>query len=88
MRCMKTYVVEKTDNAVTLGLKNVDMTIIQALMDALNNIEDVLLVRYEEEHPELEDNLLFVKVKEGNDPLATIKEAADELSKYFAEIVS
>ncbi|HKM09068.1 MAG TPA: RpoL/Rpb11 RNA polymerase subunit family protein [Candidatus Methanomethylophilaceae archaeon] len=85
---MKTYVVEKTDDTVTLGLKNADMTIIQALMDTLNNIEDVLLVRYEEEHPDLEDNLLFVKVKEGGDPMATVKAAADKLSQYFAEIVS
>ena len=46
---MKTYVVEKTDDTVTLGLKNADMTIIQALMDTVNNIEDVLLVRYDRE---------------------------------------
>ncbi len=84
---MKTYVAEKTDVSVTLGLKDVDMAIIQPLMDALYNSEEVLLVRYEEQHPELEDAQLYVKVKKG-DALKAIKDAADRLSKYFAEIVS
>ena len=84
---MKTYVAEKTDVSVTLGLKDVDMAIIQPLMDALYNSEEVLLVRYEEQHPELEDAQLYVKVQKG-DALEAVKDAADRLSKYFAEIVS
>ena len=84
---MKTYVAEKTDDSVTLGLKDVDMTIIQPLMDTLYDNKEVLLVRYEEQHPELEDAQLYVKVKKG-DALKAIKDAADRLSKYFAEIVS
>ncbi len=84
---MKTYVAEKTDDSVTLGLKDVDMAIIQPLMDALYDNKDVLLVRYEEQHPDLEDSKLYVKVKKG-DAMEAVKDAADRLSKYFAEIVS
>lgn len=84
---MKTYVTEKTDDSVTLGLKDVDMAIIQPLMDTLYDNEDVLLVRYEEQHPDLDDSKLYVEVKKG-DALEIIKDAADRLSKYFAEIVS
>ncbi len=84
---MKTYVAEKTDVSVTLGLKDVDVALIQSLMDALYDNKEVLLVRYEEQHPELEDAQLYVKVQKG-DALEAVKDAADRLSKYFSEIVS
>ena len=32
---MKTYIVEKTDNSISLGLKDKDVTIIQPLIDML-----------------------------------------------------
>ena len=32
---MKIYIVERTDNSVSLGLKNADVTIIQPLIDML-----------------------------------------------------
>ncbi len=84
---MKIYIVEKTDKSVRLGLKNADVTIIQPLMDMLYKNPNVVLVRYIEDHPELEDKVLFVQVSEG-DPLTIIKESADELSEYFSELKS
>lgn len=84
---MKIYIVEKTDNSVRLGLKNADVTIIQPLMDMLYKNPNVVLVRYIEDHPELEDKVLFVQVSEG-DPLTIVKESADELSEYFSELKS
>ena len=84
---MKIYIVEKADNSVSLGLKNADVTVIQPLIDTLYKNPDVVLVRYIEEHPELEDRLLFVQVSKG-DPLTIVKESADALSEYFAELLS
>ncbi|MGI6471511.1 MAG: RpoL/Rpb11 RNA polymerase subunit family protein [Candidatus Methanomethylophilaceae archaeon] len=84
---MKIYIVERTDNSVSLGLKNADVTIIQPLIDMLYKNPDVVLVRYMEEHPELEDRILFVQVSKG-DPLTIVKESADGLSEYFAELLS
>ncbi len=87
MRRMKTYIVEKTDNSISLGLKDKDVTIIQPLIDMLYRNPDVVLVRHIEKHPELEDNILFVQVGKG-DPLTALKQAADSLSEYFAELLS
>ena len=83
---MKTYVAEKTNDSVTLGFKDADMTVIQPLVDSLYENKDVLMVRFIEEHPELSDRLLYVKVGKG-DALAAIKKAAEDLSKYYSEIV-
>ncbi|MGI5965253.1 MAG: RpoL/Rpb11 RNA polymerase subunit family protein [Candidatus Methanomethylophilaceae archaeon] len=83
---MEIYVAEKTGDSVTLGLKDADLTVIQPLMDSLYENKDVLLVRFIEEHPELADRLLYVKVGKG-DALAAIKEAAENLSGYYSEIV-
>lgn len=84
---MKTYVAEKTEDSVTLGLEEADMTLLQPLMNALYDNKDVLIVRYEEQHPDLDDAKLFVKVRKG-DALAAVKEAADNVAGYFSEIVS
>ncbi len=84
---MKTYVAEKTEDSVTLGLKDADVTLLQPIMDALYNNKDVLIVRYEEQHPELNDTMLYVQVKNG-DALAAVKKAADDVAGYFSEIVS
>jgi DNA-directed RNA polymerase subunit L len=83
---MEIYVAEKTGDSVTIGLKDTDITVIQPLMDSLYENKDVLLVRFIEEHPELSDRLLYVKVKKG-DALAAIKEAAENLSGYYSEII-
>jgi DNA-directed RNA polymerase subunit L len=56
-------------------------------MDALYNNKDVLIVRYEEQHPELDDTMLYVQVKNG-DALAAVKKAAEDVAGYFSEIVS
>ncbi|MDD2410654.1 MAG: RpoL/Rpb11 RNA polymerase subunit family protein [Candidatus Methanomethylophilaceae archaeon] len=84
---MKTYVAEKTDDSVTLGLKDADVTLLQPIMDALYDNKDVLIVRYEEQHPELDDTMLYVQVKSG-DALAAVKKAADDVAGYFSEIIS
>ncbi|MEA4977208.1 MAG: RpoL/Rpb11 RNA polymerase subunit family protein [Methanomassiliicoccaceae archaeon] len=84
---MKTYVAEKTEDSVTIGLKEADMTLLQPLMNALYDNKDVLIVRYEEQHPDLDDAKLFVKVRKG-DALAAVKKAADNVAGYFSEIVS
>jgi DNA-directed RNA polymerase subunit L len=84
---MKTYVAEKTEDSVTLGLKDADVTLLQPIMDALYNNKDVLIVRYEEQHPELDDTMLYVQVKNG-DALAAVKKAAEDVAGYFSEIVS
>ena len=75
---MQTYVVEKTDDSVTIAFKDANLTLITPLMDALYKDENVALVRYIDKHPELEDRRLYVKVKSG-DAIAAIEKEESEV---------
>lgn len=82
---MQTYVVEKTDDSVTIAFKDANLTLITPLMDALYKDENVELVRYIDKHPELEDRRLYVRVKKG-DPIEAIKKASGAVSEYYSTL--
>ena len=82
---METYLVEKTADSATIGFKGANLTI-TPLMKALDDDENVELVRYIDTHPELDDRKLYVKVKSG-DALQAVKNALDGVSEYYSHIV-
>lgn len=82
---MQTYIVERTDDSVTLAFKDANLTLITPLMKELYDDEDVDLVRYIDKHPELEDRRLYVRVKKG-DPIEAIKKASRAVSEYYSTL--
>lgn len=80
---MQTYLVEKTENEATIAFKDANLTLITPIMKALYDDENVEMVRYLDEHPELCDRKLYVRVKSG-DPIEALKKAADAVSEYFS----
>ena len=82
---MQTYIVERTDDSVTLAFKDANLTLITPLMDELYRDDDVELVRYIDKHPELEDRRLYVRVKKG-DPIEAIKKASGAVSEYYSTL--
>ncbi len=82
---METYLVEKTDDSVTIGFKEANLTLITPLMKQLDEDETVDIVRYIDTHPELDDRKLYVKMRSG-DPLEAIARASRSVSEYFSEI--
>ena len=82
---MQTYVVEKTDDSVTLAFKDANLTLITPLMKELYDDAEVELVRYIDKHPELEDRRLYVKVRSG-DPIAAIKRASGAVADYYSNL--
>ncbi|MDO5862141.1 MAG: RpoL/Rpb11 RNA polymerase subunit family protein [Thermoplasmata archaeon] len=82
---MQTYLVEKTDDSITLGFKEANLTLITPLMKALDSDENVELVRYIDTHPELDDRKLFVKVRSG-DPAAAVEKASQSVSDYYSAV--
>ncbi|QHK17049.1 MAG: hypothetical protein A3205_06350 [Methanomassiliicoccales archaeon Mx-03] len=80
---MQPYIVEKTDDSVTIAFKDANLTLITPLMDALYKDDNVELVRYIDKHPELEDRRLYVKVKSGS-PIEAIEKASDAVSEYYS----
>lgn len=79
---MQTYLVEKTDDSVTIAFKDANLTLITPLMKALYDDENVELVRYIDKHPELSDRQLYVKVKSG-DAIQAIERASDAVANYY-----
>lgn len=77
--------VEKTDDSITLGFKKADMAIITPLLEKLGEDENVDYARMIEEHPELLDRKLFVKVKKGN-PAEIVSKALNSVSEYFSTV--
>lgn len=82
---MQTYLVEKTDDSVTLGFKDANLTLITPLMKALDSDENVELVRYIDTHPELDDRRLYVKVRSG-DPAEAVTKASQAVADYYSGI--
>lgn len=79
---MQTYIVEKTDDSITIAFKDANLTLITPLMDALYRDDSVELVRYIDKHPELEDRRLYVKVKSGS-AIEALERASDAISNYY-----
>lgn len=82
---MDLYLVEKTDDSITIGFKKADMAMITPLLEKLGNDDNVVIARMVEEHPELIDRKLFVQTKSGN-PADAITKALAEVSDYFGNV--
>ncbi len=82
---METYLIEKTDNSITIGFKDANLTLVTPLMRALEEDANVDLVRYIDSHPELEDRKLYVRVISG-DALDAVKKASASVAEYYSSI--
>jgi len=82
---MELNLAEKTKDSVTIRIKDTTMTLITPLLHILSDDANVSMVRYADEHPELEDPILFVSVKKGT-PEEAIKKAATAISEYYATL--
>ncbi|MGI6009850.1 MAG: RpoL/Rpb11 RNA polymerase subunit family protein [Methanomethylophilus sp.] len=84
---MQMYVVSRTDEGKTLriGLKDSSTTLVEPLIQELNENKDVVYSRYIEDHPDLTDPCLEIKVKKGT-PEAALKKAAEAVADYFGKI--
>ncbi len=82
---MQITVVTQNENTARLSLKDVNTTIIEAVIDGLNNNENVDYARYIVDHPDLTDPMLEVKVNKGTVKEAIQKSCAD-FKEYFKAI--
>jgi DNA-directed RNA polymerase subunit L len=82
---MELNLTEKTKDSITIRIKDTNMTLITPLLHFLSDDENVSIVRYADEHPELEDPVLFVSVKKGT-PEEAIKKAATAISEQYSTL--
>ncbi|MBE6528751.1 MAG: hypothetical protein E7Z64_06315 [Thermoplasmata archaeon] len=79
---MQTYLIEKSKNSVKLGFKEINLTLITPILKALDDDDDVIIVRYIDKHPELQDRVLYVETKKG-DAMKAVQKAAESVSGYY-----
>ena len=79
---MQTYLIEDTGETAIIGFKDANVTLITPLIKTLYDDSNVVMVRYVDKHPELEDKTLFVQVKKGN-ALDAVKKASHAVADYF-----
>ena len=77
---MQIYVVSREGKTLRLGLKNHSTTIIEPLIQELNQNEDVEYCRYIVDHPDLDDPYLEVRVRNG-----TPEEANQNFTIYYGK---
>ena len=82
---MQLYLVEKNDKTISVGIKEMNSTMITPLLNKLSENKDISMVRYVEKHPELVDPVLMVSVSKGK-PEDAIKKAAQSISEYYSGI--
>lgn len=82
---MQIYVVSREENTLRLGLKNHNTTIIEPLIQELNQDAAVEYCRYIVDHPDLDDPYLEVKVRSGT-PEEALKRAAAAVGDYFSSV--
>lgn len=76
---MDLKVQEKTDSELSVELVGESHGLPNMLKGALLNDERVELASYNIEHPLDEDPVLFLRTKEGEDPLNVLEEVAKDL---------
>ena len=86
-RDMQPVIVEgtKDSQSATIAFKDVNITLIAPLMKALDDDDNVTLVRFIETHPELDDRKLHVEVRNGS-ALEAVSKAAQAAADYFAAV--
>ena len=70
--------------SLTLGIKEINQTMVEAIVHALNQDPDVKMVRFIDSHPELEDQRLIIETNKG-DAKQKLIDAANYVSKYFSD---
>ena len=79
---MELHLIEKTADTIIVGVKDPDMTAITPILGRILDDGAVLDAEFTDVHPELEDPVIMIKVKDG-DPGAVFKRATDALVADF-----
>jgi DNA-directed RNA polymerase subunit L len=81
---MEFKLLDKKKNSIKVEIKGADETLINPLIHELLQDKNVVDARFTTSHPQLDQAILTVEVKEGK-PQAALKKAAKALANQFLE---
>ncbi len=82
---MELLLIEKSANAIKVGVKDPDMTVITPVLGRILKDDKVLDVEFTDVHPELEVPVIMLTVSDG-DPLEAFKRSTEALVKDFHSV--
>lgn len=83
---MELEVLERTENILEVKVREADETVMYPLIEQLLQDERVTDATYSVEHQELDDPILKMEVKEGEDPKEVLIEISRSFKNIFEEI--
>ena len=83
---MEFIVLERTENKLELKVRDADETLMYPLIEQLLQDERVTDATYSVEHQELDDPVLKMEVKEGEDPKEILIDGTRDFKQIFDDI--
>ncbi len=83
---MEFKVLERTEDKLELKVRDADETLMYPLIEQLLQDERVTDATYSVEHQELDDPILKMEVKEGEDPKEILIEVTRDFKQIFEDI--
>ncbi len=87
---MEFKVLEKTKNSLTIKVVDDDPSVMYPLVEQLLSEERIIDVNYSVEHPDIDDPILSITAKKGEDPRDILIESArviqDEFKNLYKDI--
>ncbi len=80
---MEVKVEDVAPNEIRVIIKGETYTLLTPIVEELNSKDCVEFAGYDVPHPLKEEGLIFLRVKEGSDPRAVLKDAINSLIKEY-----
>jgi len=85
---MEVEVKEKSNTELEVRIKGETYTLIVPIAEKLSEFDEVVFAGYDVPHPLVEEGVIYLRVREGSDPLSLLRKATEMVIKEFEELES
>ncbi len=85
---MEVEVKEKSNTELEVRVKGETYTLIVPIAEKLSEFDEVVFAGYDVPHPLVEEGVIYLRVREGSDPLSLLRKATEMVIKEFEELES
>ncbi len=83
---MEVEIEDVTPNEIRVIIRGETYTLLTPIVEELNSRDDVEFAGYDVPHPLKEEGLIFLRVKEGSNPRAILKDTINSLIKEYDKL--
>ncbi len=85
---MEVIIKEKSSTELEVRVKGETYTLIVPIAEKLSEFDEVVFAGYDVPHPLVEEGVIYLRVKEGVDPLLMLRRATEAVIREFEELES